>query len=374
MASTRTIKPEIVSLSVQELEEKVKELGHKAYRGRQLFAWLHARRAQSFDEMSDLPLSMREQLGERFRIPRLQPASVQTDPSGTSKYLFPREATGPVPAGLHIESVLIRTEKRRTVCVSTQVGCGQACAFCVTGQLPLRSNLAAWEIEAQVTAIEEHSGERVDHVVFMGMGEPLDNYASVSRALYLLKHQHGLGLAAKRMTVSTAGVVPRMAQLGREHPHVKLAISLGAPDDYLRDVLMPINKRYPLAELLAAAREYPLSARERITFEYPLLNEVNDTPYHARRVAEILRGIRCKVNLIPFNESPVLPFQRPDEATVQQFRGILAERGIFTTIRYSAGLGVQAACGQLVYLALPSDPPQRQFAFTPAVDELSAGA
>jgi 23S rRNA (adenine2503-C2)-methyltransferase len=361
-------KPEILSLSVGELAEKVKELGHKPYRGRQLFAWLHARRARTFEEMTDLPREFRQQLAERFSIPRLEVASVQTDAAGTSKYLFPRLAPGGSGATFNIEAVLIRTPNRRTACLSSQVGCGQACQFCVTGQLQLRANLAPWEIEGQIVAMEEHSGERIDHVVYMGMGEPFDNWRNVSRSLDLLRHQLGHDLAARRITVSTAGVAPKIALLGKEHPNVRLAISLVAPDDYLRDVLMPINRRFPLAELMKAARSFPLNSRDRITFEYPLLKAVNDTPYHARRVAELLRGLRCKVNLIPLNESPLLPFERPDEATVLAFKEILMERGVWTTVRYSAGGEVQAACGQLVYLSLEKS------AAEPGSDLMTIGA
>jgi 23S rRNA (adenine2503-C2)-methyltransferase len=358
-------KPEILSLSVEELAEKVKELGHKPYRARQIFAGLHARRARSFDQITDLPLCLRQQLAERYSIPRLSVAGVQTDAAGTSKYLFPRSAPGGGAQALHIESVLIRTPNRRTACLSSQVGCAQACQFCVTGQLQLRANLAPWEIEGQILAMEEHSGERIDHIVYMGMGEPFDNWRNVSRSLYLFRHQLGLDLAARRITVSTAGVAPKIGRLGAEHPNVRLAISLVAPDDYLRDVLMPLNRRYPLAELMKAARSFPLSSRDRITFEYPLLRAVNDSPYHARRTAELLRGLRCKVNLIPLNESPLLPFQRPDEATVQRFKAILVEHGVWTTIRYSAGGDVQAACGQLVYLNL--EPPNARATPEPAL-------
>ncbi len=341
----RTMPFPLTSMNIAELQQLTAELGFPPYRGRQLFHWLYRRRVESVHAMHNLPHRLRQILAEQASIPRLALAGVRTDGRGTTKVLFSHEGES-----LQIESVFIQTSDRTTACLSSQIGCGRKCQFCVTGQLRLRGNLQTWEILEQLWAMERHSDRKADHVVFMGMGEPFDNWPAVSRALEIMTHPRGMALAPRRITVSTAGVVPGIRNLAKEHPKVRLAISLVAPHDSLRDVLMPINQRYPLEQLLDAARCFSRNRGDKVTFEYPLLAGVNDSLHHARTLGKLLRGIKCKVNLIPFNESPLLPFERPAKDVVEAFRHYLTRTGIVTTVRYSAGTEVQAACGQLVYL------------------------
>lgn len=336
--------PEIGSsaLTPGALRQWLQARGAPAFRARQVLSWLYRRRAASFREMTDLPAALRLQLEQEFTV--VHPARVQVRESrdGTRKLLLV------FADGVAVESVLIPDRHRLTLCLSSQAGCGMGCRFCATARLGLRRNLNAAEILAQVLAAFEQLGpeERLTNVVFMGMGEPLANYDHLREALEVLQAEWGFGISGRRITVSTVGLLPQMLRLVRETP-VQLAVSLTGTTEEQRSRLMPINRRYSLRELLATCRELPLPQRRRITFEYVLLAGENDSLADADRLARLLRGVRAKVNLIPFNPFPGAGYERPSEAAVRAFQERLFQHGLLATVRRSRGLDVQAACGQL---------------------------
>ncbi len=338
----KSSKIDLTSLERVQLEQFARKLGQPAYRGRQIFSWLWRPGIRSFDQMTNLPKLLREQLSEIVAIPHPKPLEVQRSRDGTVKYAWL------LPDGLSIESVLIPERDHNTICLSTQVGCQMGCRFCHTARMGFIRNLTPGEIAGQVLCIVEEIGDRalVRNLVFMGMGEPLANYDALICALSILTDELGLNFSSRRITVSTCGLVPEMLRLGKD-ADVGLAISLHAPTDKIRSRIMPINRRYPLRQLLSACRQYPLARRRRITFEYLLLSGINDRASHARELAEILRGIPAKVNLIPFNESPGIPFRRSDEENMLQFQQILLDEGYTAIIRKSKGQDISAACGQL---------------------------
>jgi 23S rRNA (adenine2503-C2)-methyltransferase len=315
------------------------------YRARQVFQWIHARGANTFAEMTDLSKATRAKLDAALAIGHVEVAEVATSADGTKKLAIRLDD------GARVESVIIPERDRQTLCVSTQVGCALGCRFCFTGVMGWGRQMAAHEIVDQLyqanRLIEKDApGRRITHVVFMGMGEPLANFDATLTALRLMTNPIGAGLSTRRITVSTVGLVPELLRLGHAIP-VNLAVSLHAPNDEIRGALMPVNKTYPLDELLGACRTFPLPARRRITFEYVLLAGVNDAPQHARELAKRLHGIRCKVNLIVFNPFPGAPYERPSDRAVEIFNETLAGRGITATVRKSRGQDVFAACGQL---------------------------
>lgn len=331
----------VYGMGLAELTQLVQELGEPAYRGRQLMEWLYRHGVTDLEAMTNLPKGLRERLAQRIWAASAAVARVQVSRDGTRKYLLR------LPDGEMVEAVLIPEGKRRTACLSSQIGCGIGCRFCATALLGLIRNLTPGEIVGQLAAIQRESGQRVTNVVMMGMGEPLANYTNVIRALHLMNDPLGFGLGARRLTVSTVGIVPRIRELAREDLQVGLAVSLHAPDDETRDRLVPINRRYPVHELLDACREYVALTHRRVTFEYVLLRGVNDSPAAARRLAALLDGLLCHVNLIPFNPVPETGFERPDKAVVQAFHQELAARSIPATVRRSRGSDIDAACGQL---------------------------
>lgn len=318
------------------------ELGESRFRGDQVFRWLHAKRVRSVDAMTDLSKALRGRLADTTRVGGLALEDVMLARDGTRKLLL-RTA-----AGDRIESVIIPMEDRITQCVSSQVGCKIGCRFCLTARMPLRRNLAASEIVDQVLWAQEILGDeaRVSNLVYMGMGEPLDNYDQVVRSLHILMDELGQNFSSRRITVSTSGVVPKIARLGADAP-VNLAVSLNATTDEQRTAVIPINKVWNIAALMAALRAFPLAARRRITIEYVLLAGVNDREEDARRLTRLLAGLRCKVNLIPFNPWPGAPYDRPSEEAVDAFGAILRDASYVVTIRYSKGEDIGAACGQL---------------------------
>lgn len=334
---------DVVGLLRDEVEAVVGELGQPPYRGRQLFHWVQARRAVDFEAMTSLPRSLREELAGRMRIGRAGAVRVQRSLDGTRKHLF-RLADGE-----EIESVLIPDEGRLTACISTQAGCPLACRFCLTGLMGLRRNLTAGEIVGQILSLQEglEPSERISSVVLMGMGEPLLNLPQVERALRVLCDEYGPNLSPRRITLSTAGHVPGIRKLAASDLGVNLAVSLSATTDAVRDQIMPVNRRWPIAELLAACRTYPLPSRRRLTFEYVMLDGVNDSPEDARRLVGLLRGIRCKINLIPFNTAPDLPDRASPRERVEGFQRILHDARLTATIRESRGWDISAACGML---------------------------
>ena len=348
------MKPNIKDLSLQELEARLAQLGQPSYRAKQIWQWLFHKRATSFVEMTNLCASLRGQLDEQFSISRLEIVRKAKSRDGTVKFLFG------LGDGENIESVLIPETKRLTLCISTQAGCGFGCAFCATAVLGLKRNLGASEILDQILevgrALHPHSAlslegrgqeRRITHVVLMGMGEPLANYQQTLRALQVMTDTNwGLGFSSRRITLSTVGLVPQIRKL-MDETQVNLAISLHAANDTLRGELMPVNRKYSLAELMDCCRALPIPRRKRITFEYVLLRGVNDSIEDARQLCRLLAGIRCKVNVIPFNPHPGSRFQRPAALEVERFQQVLHEHGIQINVRRPRGDDIQAACGQL---------------------------
>ncbi len=335
----------IKSKTVEELQSRLAEMGLKKYRAVQILKWIYARHASSFEEMTDIAKSERLLLAKYFLIPVLKIIRAEASSDGTRKFLFELEDKHT------IESVLIPDENRQTLCISSQVGCQQSCRFCLTGSGGFVRNLRAHEIADQVLAVSrivsQEGRRRITNIVLMGMGEPLANLEEVIKALHIITSEYGLNFSPRRVTVSTDGLVPGIAKLGKSGIKANLAVSLNASTDEVRDVIMPVNRRYPISELLSACKRFPLEPRRRITFEYVLLKGVNDSPEDARRLARLLGGIRCKVNLIPFNPFPGSDYKRPDDVTVRRFQKILLDNHYTAPIRESRGRDISAACGQL---------------------------
>ena len=326
-----------------EMEGLAESLGAPRYRGRQLAGWIFQKGVTDLGAMSDLPKDFRHRLAEQVAITLPEVERVTPSQDGSQKLVLR------LADGARVQSVLMPDEDRLTLCVSTQVGCGFGCAFCYTGTMGVDRNLTVGEIVGQLLAARRTlpSGARVTHVVYMGMGEPLANYASTVRSLRLLTDPQGFGFSPRRITVSTVGLVSGIERLARENLRVNLAVSLHATTDEDRDRLMPVNKGFNLPALLAACRRFPLPMRQRMTFEYVLLDRVNDSPEDARRLVRLLHGIRGKVNLIPFNDWEGSGFQRPPLQRILAFQAILLEHEIIATVRWSKGEDIGAACGQL---------------------------
>jgi 23S rRNA (adenine2503-C2)-methyltransferase len=335
----------IKTFSSDELASEFITMGLKKYRAAQVLQWIYGRHALSFGVMTNIAKAEREALASRFSIPSLSVLHEERSVDGTRKYLLGLED------GHAVESVLIPDQDRLTLCISSQVGCQQACRFCLTAKGGFTRNLLAWEIADQVLAVsrilKEEGGRGLTNIVLMGMGEPLANFDEVIKALRVIASDRGLGISPRRVTLSTAGLAPFIDALGKSGVKVNLAVSLNASTDEVRDRLMPVNKRWPLRELLAACRRFPLEPRRRITFEYVLLKGVNDSEEDALRVAKMLKGIRGKVNLIPFNPFPGSEYDRPGEKTVRRFQQILLDRRYVAPVRESRGRDISAACGQL---------------------------
>ncbi|MDJ0812070.1 MAG: 23S rRNA (adenine(2503)-C(2))-methyltransferase RlmN [Desulfobacterales bacterium] len=327
------------------------DTGEAPYRADQILRWVFRDQVDRFDAMTNLKKDLRQRLAAVFDIGRLHRRTCETAADGTRKYLFE------LVDGERIESVLIPERDHYTLCLSTQVGCAQGCRFCLTASGGLGRNLTQGEILAQVRDIrfDLEQPENLTNIVFMGMGEPLANYRNLIGAIGLLQdNKVGFGFSKRKITVSTAGLVPRLADLGRD-TDVGLAVSLNATDNETRSRLMPINRRYPLEVLLEACRRYPLAPQRRITFEYILLAGINDSPADARRLSALLRPIRAKINLIPFNDHPGSEFRRPDEGTILAFQKVLVDQRYTAIIRRSKGREISAACGQLRARATDGD-------------------
>jgi 23S rRNA (adenine2503-C2)-methyltransferase len=326
-----------------ELASLAESLGAPRYRGSQVADWIYRKGVTDVRAMSNLPRELREALAERafVGVPEIERRTPSLD--GSSKFVFRLED------GARVQSVLMPDGERLTLCVSTQVGCGFACAFCYTGTMGLERNLTAGEIAGQVLAAGRTlaAGQRLTNIVYMGMGEPLANYAATVKSLRLLTDPQAFGFSPRRITVSTVGLVGGIEKLARENLRVNLAISLHATDNESRDSLMPVNKGFAIEELLAACRRFPLPFRQRMTFEYVLLDGVNDAPDDARRLARLLKGIRAKINLIPFNDWEGSGFARPPLPRILAFQELLLEQRILATVRWSKGEDIGAACGQL---------------------------
>ena len=337
------MKRNIKNLSSSELTAFLAERKQPAYRAKQIRQWLFQKRARAFAEMTNLSRELREQLEESFTVGRIMTIRRSESADGTAKLLFGLDD------GATIESVRIPEARRLTLCISTQAGCGFGCAFCATAVLGLKRNLRASEIVDQVieASRELGAGQRITHVVLMGMGEPLANYAETLKALEIISNgEWGIGISPRRVTLSTVGLVPQIQKL-MEDTHVNLAISLHAPTDQLRGELMPVNRKYSLSQLLDCCRKLPIPRRKRITFEYVLLGGVNDSELDARELARLLQGIPSKVNVIPFNPHPGSAFSRPPAERIERFQNVLRDLGVQINVRRPRGDDIQAACGQL---------------------------
>jgi 23S rRNA (adenine2503-C2)-methyltransferase len=347
-------------LTQEQLENLVKSMGEPGYRAKQLRKWIYRGLVFSYDEMSDLPAVFRQRLAGATRLHSLKPAYQTTGRDGTLKILFS------LADGLTIESALMSYRKeggegRRTVCVSTQVGCAIGCPFCATGGQGFRRNLTAGEIIDQVLYFAHHIKEpnhegktdnsgaanHLTNIVFMGMGEPLANYDNLLQAIELLNSPEGFGLGARNMVVSTVGLVPQIKQFSREKLQAGLAVSLHASDNKLRDRLVPINRKYPLEKLIPACRDYYLETGRRVSFEYILFKGINDTAGQAHSLARLIRGLNCHVNLIAANDTGDRTFQPPARQDILNFERELREAGINATLRQSRGQDIGAGCGQL---------------------------
>jgi 23S rRNA (adenine2503-C2)-methyltransferase len=335
----------IMTVSAEELLEILIREGLKKYRADQIYKWLYIHHARSFGEMTNISKAEREMLSRIFYISHPHIVRTETAADGTRKFLFQLED------GHTIESVLIPDEDRQTLCISSQIGCQQACRFCLTGSSGFTRNLKSFEITDQVLEISRLLADRetrgITNIVFMGMGEPLANFEEVVKALKMISWENGLGFSPRRVTVSTDGLAPEIVKLGKCGVKVNLAVSLNATTDDVRDIIMPVNRRYPIKALLNACKRFPLEPRRRITFEYVMLKGVNDSSDDALRLTKLLRGIRCKVNLIPFNPFPGSEFARPDDGVVRRFQKILQDHHYTAPIRESRGRDISAACGQL---------------------------
>jgi len=352
-------------MSKDDLAALVAEKGESAFRARQIYGWLYRRRVRGIEAMANVPKALRAALAEGFDLRWPEVAERELSFDGTRKYLFRLEDLPPGASqhvrggGATVEAVYIPEDDRRTICISTQAGCPLECAFCLTGIAGYRRNLKTWEILGQVaTVMEEHpvaethpSRHEEDpfpwNVVMMGMGEPLLNYEATVAALRVLMDDEGFGVPPRKLTLSTVGVLPALEKLAQERLRPNLAISLHAPDPGLRRALMPIEAKYPFDEVVAAALRYPIPRGGRVTFEYVLLGGVNDTPAHARALARRLEGQRVKVNVIPLNPAPEIPFDAPSPEAVDAFGAALAAAGVTVSVRRPRGRDILAACGQL---------------------------
>ncbi|HEX4084741.1 MAG TPA: 23S rRNA (adenine(2503)-C(2))-methyltransferase RlmN [Chthoniobacteraceae bacterium] len=350
MTAARSIgKKPVRSLLAPEIEEAFAALGEPAYRARQALRWLYGRRVKSFEEMTDLPAPLRARLAESFAFDELEPIRKTGSRDTTQKFLFRLED------GNLIESVLIpaspalygEDSDRRTLCVSTQVGCAYGCKFCASGLDGWTRNLHAGEIVEQLVKAEGLSGERVNNIVFMGMGEPLANFDNLMRAVEIINAPWGVHLGARHITISTSGLAPRIRELADQPLQVRLAISLHGATDEVREQIMPVNRKYPLAVLLDACAYYVQKKKQHLTFEYILIDHVNDSPEQAQALARHAGALRAKVNLIPYNTVEGLPWKRPARTRQLAFLEILKRRQVGATIRTEKGHDIDAACGQL---------------------------
>ena len=333
---------EIKSLTLDQLQDKIKEMGLPAFRAKQIFQWLHQKRVSSFEEMTNLPADLRQRLGQGFTITNLEvDTRLVSAIDGTVKYLFR------LPDGNAVESVLMKYKHGNSLCISTQVGCRMGCKFCASTLGGLVRNLTAAEMLEEVYTAEADSGCKVDSLVLMGIGEPLDNYENVMTFLELLSCPEGKNLSLRHVSLSTCGLVDKIDQLAEKKLGLTLSISLHACDNPTRSGIMPVNNRYNIYELLESCRRYFAATGRRVSFEYALISGVNDTPQQADQLAELLRGMNCHVNLIPVNSVQERGFKRGNRKSIEDFCNRLCKRGINATVRRELGSDINAACGQL---------------------------
>ena len=330
----------IYGLTIEEMEAYFLSLGSKAFHAKQLFSWLYEKRIESYKEITDIKKELIEKVSNEYSIDRLKIVDVQEDVD-VNKYLFE------LSDGEHIEAVLMRHDYGNSICVSSQVGCNMGCKFCESGRRKKVRNLEAYEMVLQILMIEKELGERISHVVVMGIGEPFDNYDNLVKFLKIINHPKGLAIGARHITVSTCGVVPKIKEFSELDLQINLAISLHAPNNELRNKIMPINKAYPLEVLIPSLDDYLKKTNRRITFEYILLNGINDTCEHAEELSRLVKGLNCYINLIPYNETNNIDFKRSNTIQIMKFYDILKKNRINVTIRREFGSKISAACGQL---------------------------
>ena len=331
----------ISSMNLEELGELVRGMGQPAFRAKSIFRWLHQKQVTEFSGMTDQPKAFLARLEEEFFIAAPTIRRRQQSKDGTVKYLFQ------LADGNCIETVLMRYHYGNTVCVSTQVGCRMGCRFCASTQAGRVRDLLAGEIASEIYAVQRDTGERVSHIVLMGIGEPLDNYDEVLRFLYLISHPEGTNIGMRNISLSTCGLVPKIDRLAEEKLQLTLSISLHAPNDAMRSSMMPVNDAYPVAQLIAACRRYQKTTGRRISFEYSMVRGVNDSEQTARELAELIRGMGAHVNLIPINPVDGSPYSASDDANVRRFQQKLESLGVNATVRRRLGSDISAACGQL---------------------------
>ena len=330
----------IYNYSLTNLEKLVISLGYKKFNAGQIFDWLYKKRITSFNEMTNVKKELIDYLNENFTLGSIDTLAVEKD-TDVCKFLFK------LNDGQKIEAVYMNHDYGNSLCISTQVGCNMSCAFCESGRLKKVRNLESCEMVEQILQIEEELKLRITHLVLMGIGEPFDNYDNVMNFIDIINENKGLGLGARHITISTCGLVPKIREFARYDKQVNLAISLHAPNNEIRNKIMPINKAYKIEELISALKEYISITNRRVTFEYILLKDINDTTKCANELSDLLRGMNCYVNLIPYNETRHIELKKSDKDSITRFYDTLKKRGINVTVRKEFGSKVSAACGQL---------------------------
>ena len=331
----------IKDYDLEDLKQELILIGEKGFRAEQIFKWLYQEKVKSFDEMTNLSLELREKLKSNYTICNYNILKKLESSDGTKKYLFD------ILDGNIIESVLMEYHYGKSVCVSSQVGCKMGCKFCASTGIPFVRNLTAGEIVEQILAIEQDTGEKISNIVFMGIGEPLDNYDNVIKAIRILNNPKGLGIGARHISVSTSGLVPRIYDLAKENIQCTLSVSLHASNNEKRSSMMPVNNRYSVEELIKACKDYIAMTNKRISFEYALARDNNDNMQDAKELANLLKGMLCHVNLIPINKIENGKFTKSSNENIIKFRDYLNDHGIVATIRRELGSDIDAACGQL---------------------------
>lgn len=331
----------IKDYDLEDLKQELTSIGEKGFRAEQIFKWLYQEKVKSFDEMTNLSLELREKLKNNYTICNYNILKKLESSDGTKKYLFD------ILDGNIIESVLMKYHYGKSVCVSSQVGCKMGCKFCASTGIPFVRNLTAGEIVEQILAIEQDTGEKISNIVFMGIGEPLDNYDNVIKAIRILNNPKGLGIGARHISVSTSGLVPRIYDLAKENIQCTLSVSLHASNNEKRSSMMPVNNRYSVEELIKACKDYIAMTNKRISFEYALARDNNDNMQDAKELANLLKGMLCHVNLIPINKIENGKFTKSSNENIIKFRDYLNDHGIVATIRRELGSDIEAACGQL---------------------------
>ena len=330
----------IYGISLEKLEEYLEGIGEKKFHAKQIFRWLYDKRINSLDEITDMKKNTLSKLKEDFSLDMIKIIKAENS-EDTSKYLFE------LLDGEHIEAVLMRHDYGRSVCISSQVGCNMGCAFCESGRRKRVRNLETYEMVEQILLIEKEMNERISHVVVMGIGEPFDNYDNLIEFIKIINSNYGLSIGARHITVSTCGIVPKIKEFANLDLQVNLAISLHGPNNLIRNKIMPINKVYPIEELMYSLDEYYSKTNRRLTIEYIMIDEVNDSDECALELSKLLRGKNCYVNLIPYNETKNIQFKRSKMRQISTFYDILKKNGINVTIRKEFGSNISAACGQL---------------------------